>query len=47
MKGRAIRYTAEEMAWLEENLPDASISWLAVQIVEAHERATKGNTNGG
>lgn len=26
--------------WLENNLPDASIAWLACRIVEAHEVAT-------
>lgn len=25
--------------WLGENLPDASIAWLACRIVEAHEAA--------
>ena len=29
--------------WLEEHLPDASIAWLSVQIVEAYERAARIN----
>lgn len=32
--------------WLEEHLPDASIAWLAVQIVEAYERAARINIKG-
>ena len=33
--------------WLEENLPDASIAWLACRIVEAYEEALSQHKRGG